>query len=281
MTDYGIQDPYVGILKSRVGVVNPKALLVDLSHSLRQYDVSFASWFLYLSYVSLESPSFVCAVVDPGVGTERKPIIVRIQKRYFVLPDNGLITLIYEENKEKSEVFEIEPKKLEKLYKNFLQKKKIQLQYELSTTFHGRDLFAPAVGFLSYDVKLRKKFTKSCESIYTLKDIIHPIKIDLSQKGNYKGKFVYYDHFGNLFTNFKIINKKTQNQIQLKIFEQKKEIMHLENLFSTYGEKEKDSFLFYVGSFGFLEVAMNQNSAFSKWGNWDQIKNFDLELRVL
>jgi len=98
-TDFGSRDPYVGILKSRISIINPKSKIIDLSHELIPFDIEYASWFLYYCYKNLENPFIICMVVDPCVGTERKPLIVKIQKSFLILPDNGLVSVLIRDPK--------------------------------------------------------------------------------------------------------------------------------------------------------------------------------------
>lgn len=280
-SDFGYSDPYVGIMKSRIHLVHPKVQIIDLSHDLHKFDISFASWFLYYCYLNLESSIFLAIVVDPGVGTERKCIIVQIENSYFVLPDNGLISLILKEariKKHKIHYFEIDINKLKKLYLKKI-KKYHHLDYHVSSTFHGRDVFSPALGLISKNIKYLKQFTKKIEYITIKEDIIYPIIIDEKQN-YYSGKFVYYDIFGNLFTNFYIKELNKNYKYSLKILENQHTILEISEISITFAQTKIGNFLFYVGSFGFIEVARNQESAYSYWNDWNKIKSFTVLLEI-
>lgn len=280
-TDFHLSDPYVAIMKSRIHLIVPNIKIIDLSHDIRNFDIEYGAWFLYYCYKNLEKPSIICMVVDPGVGTNRKAIIVKIQKSFFILPDNGLISVIlkdpYFKEKDKVEYYEILPLKLKELYLKKI--KKFEINYEISNTFHGRDIFAPATGFIARNTKYIKDFTIKIQNIFINENIIFPQYLDFKKQNIYKGKFVYFDHFGNLFTNLYLDNSFLENKndnLSLKIIEKDQIILELNSISRTFGFKKKNEFLFYRGSFGFIEFAKNQNSAFMEWDDWQRIKNFDV-----
>jgi hypothetical protein len=283
LTDFGSRDPYVGILKSRISIINPKSKIIDLSHELIPYDIEYASWFLYYCYKNLENPFIICMVVDPGVGTERKPLIVKIQKSFLILPDNGLVSVLIRDPKFKAKIeyYEILPIKLKEIYLN--QLKNYRLEYNISSTFHGRDIFAPATGLISKNPSLLKKFTNKIKYIHLNENVPVPEYVDFNHSKQFKGKIVYYDHFGNLFTNlyFHTFDVNQSKKIRLKIFEGERMILEINSLSKTFGHKESNDFLFYVGSFGFIEIAKNQHSAFLEWNDWERIKRFDVLLEFL
>ncbi len=281
-SDFGLQDPYVGIMKSRISIINQGISIIDLSHQLRPFDLEFASWFLLFCYLNLEKPFFLGIVVDPGVGTERKCIVVKIDSSYIVLPDNGILTLLVKSdflNIKKIEYFQIDFDQLKKTYLHIVQKK-YKLDYIISSTFHGRDIFAPALALIKKDRKLLYKFTKKIKDVLLINNLTKPIIVSSDRNNIYKGKFIYYDIFGNLFTNF-YIKDKNFKKIILKILENNNTIIEIPEISITFNTKNKYDFLFYQGSFGFLEVAKNQGSAFLEWKYWDKIKKFDIYLEVL
>jgi S-adenosylmethionine hydrolase len=276
-SDFNTIDPYFAIMKSRIHLINKNISIIDLSHNIRSYDVEFASWFLYYSYLNLEEPKIICMVVDPGVGTNRKAIIVKIKKSYIIVPDNGILTVLIKslETIKKLEFYEILPLKLKEIYIKNL-KNRFKIDYEMSNTFHGRDIFAPAAGLIAKDPKLIKSFTLKINSINLIENINLPVLVDFNKNLTYKGKFVYYDHFGNLFTNFYLRDFPDKHKLKLKIMENDKTILELNQLSKTFAQKQKGEFLFYKGSFGFIEVAKNQSNALMEWQDWEKIKNFDV-----
>lgn len=278
LTDFGNFDPYVAILKNRILLIEPKANIIDLSHSLLQYDIEFASWFLYYSFLNLGNDSIFCSVVDPGVGTERNALVIKIQKRYFILPDNGLITIILDHCKKKNinyEIHQIQEEKVLKITKKIYSK--YQIPISLSSTFHGRDIFAPVSGLILKNQKI-SDFTKKIKEIKILTMPL-PQEVDLNFTSTIMGKIVYYDHFGNLFTNIKLLNSHTK-KLKLFIKEKNKVILEIQDLSKTFAQVKKNDFLFYIGSFGFIEIARNQNSALDFFGDFQKIKNFDILLEI-
>lgn len=278
LTDFGNFDPYVAILKNRILLIYPKANIIDLSHALLQYDIEFASWFLYYSFLNLGNYGIFCSIVDPGVGTERKGLVVKIQKKYFILPDNGLITLILDHCKKNNidyEIYQIEEEKVLKITKRIYSK--FQIDISLSSTFHGRDIFAPVSGLILKNQKI-SDFAKKIKEIKVL-EMPLPQKIDLNTSSSLSGKIVYFDHFGNLFTNINLLNHHNK-KIKLFIKEKDKIILEIKELSKTFAQVKKNDFLFYIGSFGFIEIARNQNSALNFFGDFEKIKNFNILLEV-
>lgn len=179
-TDFGIEDSYVGTMKG-VGLrIFPEVRIVDITHHVAAQDVLEASLVLESSYPYFPVGSVHVAVVDPGVGTSRRPILVVARDHYFVGPDNGTFTRILESGSVES-VHEIENPSL--------------MLADISNTFHGRDVFAPAAAYLARGVA-PSEFGNQ---------IANPIRVELPQPKVYPnqlaGEVVYVDSFGNIITN--------------------------------------------------------------------------------
>lgn len=134
LTDFGLKDPFAGIMKAVVLGLCPQAILVDLTHEIGPQRILEASIVLEDALPYLPDPAIVCAVVDPGVGSNRPALAVRSRNRWFIAPDNGLLTPVFTRDSAAA-VWQLLPDKLAPL--------------EVSATFHGRDVFAPAAGRLA------------------------------------------------------------------------------------------------------------------------------------
>ena len=205
---------------------------------IRDRDIFGAAFLLKASFRYFPKSSIFLTVVDPGVGTERYPIIIRTRDYFFVGPDNGVLSLAASEDKIK-EIVRIENKKY--------------ILESVSDTFHGRDIFAPASAYLSRGKSV------SCFG-QRLSAIKH---IDLPEptinKNILKGEVVYIDRFGNLVTNIPrdlfvqfIEDKDFQIQIQDK---------KIDSISTSYQEVKGGEPLAIFGSFGYLEISVNQGSA--------------------
>ncbi len=238
LTDFGIEDHYAGVVKARILKELKKAQhinFIDITHKIPPQDVRKASLTLYFSYKYFPEDTVFLAIVDPGVGTERKAIVIKTRKFTFVGPDNGVFSLIYRENPDFSS-FEIVKEKV--------------LKPPYSSTFHGRDLFAPAVAFILSDVP-QDEFLKPIpkENLKTL-DFPLPEKT----KEGYRLSVWYVDHFGNLITNL----HKNMVKKSFKVLVNKKEVP----LVKAYGYAKKGEPVALFGSEGLLEIAVREGSAF-------------------
>ena len=140
-TDFGTSDHFVGVMKGVIININPDVELVDLCHNVNSYDVFDAAFTLAQSYRYFPSDTIHLVVIDPGVGTARRPILVRTMEYKFVAPDNGVLSLIYE----REESVEVRHITADHYFLN-----------PVSNTFHARDIFAPVVGWLSKGVEVDK-----------------------------------------------------------------------------------------------------------------------------
>ena len=137
LTDFGTKDPYVGIMKGVILSTNPDVRIVDITHEVDPQDVREGAFLVEEYYRYFEKGTIHVAVVDPTVGSDRKPIVFSKDGYFFIGPDNGLFTLLYDDN---VRAYAIENRR-------YMLKK-------ISATFHGRDIFAPAAAYLSSGVQL-------------------------------------------------------------------------------------------------------------------------------
>jgi S-adenosylmethionine hydrolase len=180
LTDFGDRDAFVASMKGVILNVNPQARVVDLSHQVRRHDVEEAAFLLRSCYHYFPEGTVHLAVVDPGVGTARRPLLVTTSRYFFLAPDNGLLTFIYE-NEPSVDVRQIENR-----------------QYRLDSegaTFDGRDLFAPAAAWLTRGLA-PGTFGRLVRDHVRL-----PVEEPAWRGARFVGRIIHVDHFGNLISN--------------------------------------------------------------------------------
>lgn len=180
-TDFGYSDPLAGIVKGIILGIDPEARIVDISHGITKYGVKEAALAIGISYKHFPPRTIHVVVVDPGVGSERRPIIVETENYYFVGPDNGVFSVVYNENRD-CRVFHLTADHY------FMRRR--------SATFHGRDIFAPVAAWLSAGTSA-SKFGDSIPD-YVRLSLPSP---SVSTNTTVEGEVIYVDHFGNAITN--------------------------------------------------------------------------------
>ena len=237
-TDFGLQDYFVGVMKGVILSINPGVQLVDLNNNVKRHDLMNGAISVMNSYKYFPDGTVHLVVVDPGVGSKRKPVGVFADSHYFIGPDNGVFSLLYNEFTD-FRVYEI-------------TNESCMLDI-ISSTFHGRDIFAPAAAFLS-----------SGNDITLLGEEIHdPVRIGYEQpvfnNNRIIGKVVYVDTFGNLITNIKSDTVGDNDHILISGIE-------FERVGESYSEAEIGQPLVVRGSSGYLEIAVNLDSASEYFG---------------
>lgn len=241
ITDFGLNDYYVGVIKGVIQGINPEALIVDVCHHVASYDVFDAAFMLAQSYRYFPIDTIHMVVVDPGVGTARRPLIARTIDYKFVAPDNGVLSLVYE-REESIEVREITSEHY------FLN--------PVSQTFHARDVFAPAVGWLSKGVEV----DKFGEPISDYTKFVPP-KAQRVDDQLMKGVALRIDKFGNIITNLTpedIPQLLSENPPPFKIVINQQEVTKF-NL--AYAMGKPNELFALVGSSGYIEICTNRGSA--------------------
>ena len=232
-TDFGIDDHYVGSMKGVVLGINNEAVITDITHGIPKYDIFKAAYTLRGFYKYFPKDSIHVVVVDPGVGSERRPIIVQTQESIFIGPDNGVFSFVLKESKSVN-VFEITNSEF--------------MLEDLSSTFHGRDIFAPVAAHLSLGVYIQ-------DFGEVLKN---PISLEIRKpelKGDeIVGEVIYVDSFGNLVTNIPGDLLKGYSKVQLGEFV-------IDSVAGSYQDVAKGNLLAIIGSSGLLEISINQGSA--------------------
>ncbi|MBI1807280.1 MAG: SAM-dependent chlorinase/fluorinase [Ignavibacteria bacterium] len=236
LTDFGMSDGYVAAMKGTILSINPAITIVDISHSIEPHNVRQAAFLLWTVYKYFpEHAIFVC-VVDPGVGSLRKIICVEGNDYCFLAPDNGILKYILGILR-KPKVYQVTNKKL--------------FQQQVSSTFHGRDIFAPVAAWLAGG-----KPVKSVGAKYTPQfGAEHFITINPHQGSEYEGVIVHVDHFGNMITNI-LIPERLPRSLKLKIGHRL-----VKRYFPTYANADIDEPFMIRGSSGLLEVSVKQANA--------------------
>lgn len=212
---------------------------MDITHEVRPFEISQGAFLLAQAYPYFPAKTIHVAVVDPGVGTARRPIVVACAGQYFIGPDNGVLAMVYGSKPHKAR--EITAAKY------FLER--------TSRTFHGRDVFAPSAAHLAAGARV-STFGKPIED--HLKLAFHePQRV---AKRTWSGTLLHIDHFGNLITNFHI---SAFDQLQTCPFEIKLGSHEIHRLALNYAEADLGELFVIVGSSGYLEIAANQSSAHS------------------
>jgi len=229
MTDFG-NDPYVGIIKGRVLQTNPSVRILSLTNHIQNHNIRQGAFILLKSYKYFPINTIFLIVVDPGVGGSRKAIGAQVKDYFFIAPDNGILYPIVSEFEDALVV-------------------DLPIPNNISYTFHGRDVFAPAAGNLSQDYSLTNLGTRS-----VLKTPLH----FYWDPKTASGEVIFVDHFGNIITNLPSsmnleIDKKysiSTNRINLTV-----------TLKRSYFEgSEKNPFLL-INSFNTLEIALRNGKA--------------------
>jgi S-adenosylmethionine hydrolase len=243
ITDFGTKGEYSGAMKGAILRVNPCCHIVDITHQVEPQDILQASWILRKSYPYYPPGTIHVVVVDPGVGTGRKAILLEKNGCYFVGPDNGVFTWVFSE-KGKTSVHEITKTRF------FLS--------PLSDTFHGRDIFAPVAGHLSLSLK-PKLFGPRIKDWVTI-DWPSP----RLSGGKLQGQILWPDSFGNLITN--VSHEEYGQRLLGRSIVIKGKGWFIDRISRTYGQGRPGQPLALFGSGGFLEIAVSRGNALNALG---------------
>jgi S-adenosyl-L-methionine hydrolase (adenosine-forming) len=240
-TDFGLSDHYVGVMKGVILSIAPRATVVDITHDVPPYSVSEGAFQVSEAWPHFPKKTVHVVVVDPGVGSERRPILVEAGGHYFVGPDNGVLALVYGGTKApgKSGVRHITNKKL--------------FGKQMSSTFHGRDVFAPVAAHLA-------KGSKPALVGPLIEDYLRPRAEKPVRTGHrvWQGVVLRIDRFGNLITNFLVSEFPAVLERPFVLIPG---VARVEKLIGHYGEAGVGETAAIVGSSGYLEVVANQASA--------------------
>lgn len=243
-TDFGLSDPFVGIMHGVVLNVHPETTLVDISHAVPSFDVLDGAWTIAQAYRFFPPRTVHVVVVDPGVGSARRPIIVETDDYVFVAPDNGVLSLV-EEKEPKFNVRHITAERY------FL--------HPVSQTFHGRDIFAPVAGWLSKGVA-PSEFGPEVSDYARLQ----LPAVERIGDNNLRGEVLKVDKFGNLITNISAQNAPALFGVSAPAFSLLIAGQTITRLCASYAEGGEAELFAIAGSSGYLEVAARQASAAEK-----------------
>lgn len=239
-TDFGLKDPYVAEMKAVILNLSPNVEVVDISHQIEKFSVKMGAYVLSSVAPYFPKGTIHVAVVDPGVGTERQPILIQTENGYLIGPDNGVLALTVRNTAGRKRVRRIVNKKL--------------MMSNVSNTFHGRDVFAPAAAHLANGVS-PDEFGPEISQIVTpgFAKIVR-------RKGMLVGEVIYIDDFGNIITSFgeeEIGFMKSERTIDLKLKNARLRLKFCK----TYGEADLKEPMALIGSHNFLEISINQGNA--------------------
>jgi S-adenosylmethionine hydrolase len=240
LTDFGWDDYFVGAMKGVILSRSPSVTIVDITHSIPPQNVRTAAFILSGAYSYFPAGSIHLAVVDPGVGSDRRPILVQTPEYFFVGPDNGLFSNILERTSE-TRVRHLTNSEY------FLS--------SLSSTFHGRDLFAPVAAALANGIA-----PEMFGSIIDDPVRLGPIPNELTAEGVLTGSIIHIDHFGNCVTSIESDRLRTLSAVQGYCLSVKGiEIRKLQKQYLEAGNPGEPFLI--AGSAGYLEISLPCSSA--------------------
>jgi S-adenosylmethionine hydrolase len=236
-TDFGLTDHYVGVMKGIILSICPRARIVDISHGVSAYEIAEGAFTIAQAYRYFPRGTVHVVVVDPGVGTSRRPILAQAAGQYFVAPDNGVLSLVYAREKHKVRTITAE--------RYFRQ--------PVSNTFHGRDIFAPVAAHLASGVA-PPRFGKLIDN-YLRSDFDKPVR---TGRRTWTGAILKVDRFGNIVTNFSVTDFPDLGK---RDFAMVVGPQRIDLLARTYAERGPGEPFVIVGSAGYYEISIAQDSA--------------------
>jgi len=237
LTDFGETDGYTGSMKGVIHTLLPQARVIDISHHISPFHILSGAYVLKTYYSFFPPGTVHVVVVDPGVGGSRKNVVVEAMGYYFLTPDNGVLSYVIGENRK---------------YRAREIKNREYMAEEVSATFHGRDIFAPAAAHLASGVKLQN-FGPPAKRLLVFNEAfptIFPRKVS--------GKIVHTDHFGNLITNITREHLVGFDRRSIVVGTSGRTVIGLSE---TYSRRGRGEIVVYFGSSGHLEIGAVEASA--------------------
>jgi len=239
-TDFGMEDGNVGVMKGVILGINPRAAIIDLSHDIPPQGIADAAYVMRRAYQFFPQGTIHVVVVDPGVGTDRRPIAVQSKRALFVAPDNGVLSYVLHHLQETGD----HPQAVH------LNNAAYWLP-DVSHVFHGRDIFAPVAGHLSLGVPI-DNLGPRIDDLLAL-----PAPYLMRQAGRVAGQVMHVDHFGNLLTNISRSDLVPLGQtITTRVGEAR-----ISGLCTTFGDGHNGEPIAYVDSSGHLAIAVVNGNA--------------------
>jgi len=235
-SDFGLTDPYVGMVRGVILGRNPAASVIDLTHAVPAQSIDAGAFVLAHSYRFFPMGAVHWAVVDPGVGTARRALLLQTRHAWFVGPDNGIFALVLDRDP---------------CLRCWVLDRTEHWQSPVSTTFHGRDIFAPIAALCALGVDPDTLGTRMTDSLPVGRSLSYEQRSD----GTSEGCVVWVDHFGNLITSLPASLLSERRWKGLLLNGSVAPIVH------TYGEARDASIIALKGSSGFLEVAVPNGNA--------------------
>ena len=233
LTDFGTRDHFVASVKGTILSIARDATIADISHEVEPQNIAEAAFTLGCCYQDFPKGTIFLAVVDPGVGSSRRPVAVRAAERLFVCPDNGMLSFVLDDAGEYSAC--------ELTNREFLSN-------TISTTFHGRDVFAHAAGHLANGIEMTSLGPPATDLI-TLKTAV------IERKGGViHGSVIHIDRFGNLITDLRVGDLPKRFSLEING-------VKAQRLRSFYSEAEASELFAIIGSTGRVEISVNGGSA--------------------
>ena len=240
-TDFGSSDHFVGAMKGVILDIVPDAQIVDICHSVQAFDVLDGALTISQAYSYFPNRTVHVVIVDPGVGTARRPILASTDKYHFVAPDNGVLSLVYARE--------------QRLHVRHITSEHYFLQ-PVSNTFHGRDIFAPVAAYLGKEVD-SLKFGDEVED-YVRFSAPKPKAVD---QNRVRGVVLKVDRFGNLITNITPQDAPLLFAGEGKAFKIVVGSCEITEIHRAYAEGAPGEVMGVLGSMGFLEIAANRGAA--------------------
>lgn len=240
MTDFSDSDPFAAMMKGVIYSLCPSAKITDITHKIPQYGIEAASLILFKTYPFFPRGTVFAAVVDPEVGTKREIIVMESGGYRFTAPDNGILSYIYRADKTAKVVY---------------VRGSSFFSQNVSSTFHGRDIFAPLAAHLSMGVPLERMGEEA------LSPVCLPERLPCISHGSIEGTVLFCDSFGNITTNIhrSLLENRRIRSISVSSFSVSK-------ISSSYAEDTSGDFIAVINSFDFLEIALYKRSAADFFG---------------
>jgi len=241
LSDFGLKDSYVAQMKAVILSICPKATIVDISHQVERHNLRMGAFILASAAPYFPDGTVHVAVIDPGVGGKRRPILIEAKRSFYVGPDNGLL-LLAAKSDEIKKVYHIVERRF--------------MAEQISATFHGRDIFAPVAAHIANGVEPRRIGR-------VITDFVVPDYSEVKiERGAVDCEVVHIDGFGNVVTNLhsKDLGETAIRYGRLFKLKYKGKSIGLK-LCRTYSDARVGALLGLIGSHGFLEIAVNQGSA--------------------
>jgi len=240
-TDFGTNDHFIGTMKGVILAIEPEAQIIDICHSVQAFDVLDGALTISQAYSYFPSGTVHMVVVDPGVGTARRPLVVTSERHHFVAPDNGVLSLIYQRE--------------QRLSVRHVTGEHYFLQ-PVSNTFHARDVFSPVAAYLAKGVDPMKFGEEVTDFVRFSAPKPKPVN-----ENTLRGVVLKVDRFGNLITNITPQDAPmlfVEEPGAFKIVVGPREIREIKD---AYAEGAPGEVFGILGSMGYLEIAANRGAA--------------------